>query len=236
MKQIGSVTTIFPKAQLSKIGTQLGEHGSAMPEDLRAAVWLARHTPAEVDEAAVSRASSLGVGLKVLFDHRFPKVDRGNPLPVISVVRGCEVTGANRDEACAALRKFETPAPSRQIEAWLAELSVITAKRADDDFSEALRIAAYTARLSKYPADVAHAALLGHSWKFWPTWAEVQEICESLSAPRRAMILALSTARGSAPAMPEKARITKEQAEEIIREIYGRDMPVRPNGADANRS
>jgi len=86
---------------------------------------------------------------------------------------------------------LEFPAPKRKIEQWLAELSVISAKRADDAASEALRVEAYAARLSRYPADVVKAALLDRPWKFWPTWAELERVCEELSSPRRAMMSAL---------------------------------------------
>lgn len=74
------------------------------------------------------------------------------------------------------------------IEGWIAELSVITAKRTDDDFTESLRLTAYTNRLQHYPADIVAEALLRHTWKFFPSWAELKDVLEDLHRPRRAII------------------------------------------------
>ena len=134
-------------------------------------------------------------------------------MPSYQVAVGCDVEGENREAALADLRKFMTPAPKREIEAWLAELSVLVAKRPGDAFEESLRIEAYAGRLSGYPADVARSALLGKTWKFWPTWDELEKVCNSLESPRRVMIRALE--RGpdpkEAPRRPptdaERARI-----------------------------
>ena len=100
------------------------------------------------------------------------------------------VTGdaAARREAVTALAGFVTPAPKNQIEEWLAELSVITRRKQDDDITESLRLSAYSSRLAEYPADVAREALLRHKWLFFPAWAELQDVCDKLAAPRRAMI------------------------------------------------
>jgi hypothetical protein len=76
-------------------------------------------------------------------------------------------------------------APVRQIEFWLAELSVIVARRADDEFGEELRITAYSSRLSRYPADIARHALLGIPHKFWPAWSELEAICNKLASHRQ---------------------------------------------------
>lgn len=133
---------------------------------------------------------------------RFPSGPNGERMPSYQVAVGCEVDGENREAALADLRKFMTPAPKREIEAWLAELSVLVAKRPSDEFEESLRIEAYAARLSGYPADVARAALLGRTWKFWPTWDELEKVCHSLESPRRVMIRALE--RGPEPKEPKR--------------------------------
>ncbi len=221
MRQINSETTMSLVGRDSAIGTPRGEHGLETSESLRLAGWLAQHRPDEVDAAAVWRASQLNVDIRVRFDHRFPRDARGNSLPVVSVVQGCDVSGSPADRAAAAeaLRKIETPAPQRAIEGWLAELSVIVAKRQDDEFSEALRLEAFAGRLRKYPADVARHAILGTSWQFWPTWAEMERICDNLAAPRRAMIAALSMTGENRE--PRINSITRERAEQIVAEIYG---------------
>ena len=222
MKQLSSAITTLPTAQYSRTGTQLGEHGLETPESLRLAEWLAQRKPEDVDKAAVSRASQRGVTLAVDYSFRFPKDERGNSLPVVTTVRGCSVAGAEEARALvlADLQKLQQPAPSRAVEGWLAELSVITAKRADDEFSETLRLEAYASRLRRYPADVAREAILGRTWKFWPSWAELEQVCENLSAPRKAMIRALG-AETRETYGEERERVTAEAAARIMREVWG---------------
>ncbi len=205
-------------------GSNAGRAGAvASPGDTaKVQAFLASHTPKAVDEAAVLRASQLGAGLTVEYDYRFPKDERGNSLPMVTLVRGVGVSGTNeaRNAAAAALRRLETQADARDIEGWLAELSVIVAKRMDDEFTENLRLEAYASRLRRYPADVARHAVLGHSWRFWPSWSELEAVCDQLVAPRRAMIRALEQHHATEP---ERAgqRITAERAAEIMREVFG---------------
>ena len=112
-------------------------------------------------------------------------------LPVKITVAG---DAAARREAVCALAGFLTPPPRGQIEEWLAELSVITRRKQDDDITENLRLSAYSSRLEDYPADVVREALLKHKWLFFPAWAELQDVCDKLAAPRRAMIWHLENA------------------------------------------
>ena len=75
-------------------------------------------------------------------------------------------------------------APRREIEAWLAELSVIVARRGQPEFDEVLRLEAYAGRLQSYPADVAKAALLGRTpSKFGPAKLKVSHA--PCTGPRR---------------------------------------------------
>jgi len=84
-----------------------------------------------------------------------------------------------------------TPAPMRKVEEWIARLSVVSAKRKDDAFSEELRVLEYSSRLSRYPADIVRHVLLERSYKFFPTWDELQKVCDAMTSPRRHMIAAL---------------------------------------------
>lgn len=179
-----------------------------------------------MDQAAVSRASSLGVTLKVDYQHRFPSGPNGEYLPSYQVAVSCQIEGRPKDVAATLdhLRKFQTPAPIRKIEGWLAELSVITARRSDDGFAEALRIDAYSSRLSRYPADVVHAALFERTYKFWPTWDELKKVCETLAAPRNLMILALQ--RGPAKPEPERRPPTDTERKNI-QELVDQTFPLR---------
>lgn len=167
------------------------------------------------------RASQLGAELRVEFDTLFPTDERGNLLPTVRYVKSVDVRGTPeaKEAAANALRKLATPAEARDVEGWLAELSVIVAKRVDDEFSESLRLEAYASRLRRFPADVARAAVLDHPWRFWPAWAELEKVCDRLMAPRRAMLNALE--RGKAPQPEPRERITAERAAEIMREVFG---------------
>lgn len=182
MKQTGSAIITSQGTPGSEIGMPLGGHGLPTAESLRAVAWLARQRPADVDQAVLSRASSLNAGLAV-------RMGDGQPIKV-SVLGDAE----SRRNAVAAISGFFTEAPTGKIEEWLAELSVITRRRQDDDITENLRLSAYSSRLAEYPADVAHEALLRHKWLFFPAWAELQDVCERLITPRRAMLWHLKNA------------------------------------------
>lgn len=109
-----------------------------------------------------------------------------------------------------------TPAPADAVEAWLAELSVLVVRRADDEFGDALRLEAYASRLRQYPADVARAALLDRPWKFWPAWQELEAVCEALVSPRRHMLRALRFPALAAPEEAPQQRPTPESARAIM--------------------
>ena len=146
MKHPGSEITTQPATHVSATGMPLGGRGLATQDDTRrAAAWLVKHCPAEVDRAALSRASSLNAGLTI-------RMIEGLPMQV-------SVTGSPdaRRQAANAMAGFFSPAPGQQIEEWIAELSVITRRKQDDDITERLRLSAYVWRLAEYPADVARA-------------------------------------------------------------------------------
>jgi hypothetical protein len=219
MKPISSAITTPQREVGSAIGTPLGGRGLATQENSRVAAWLAKQAPADMDKAAVSRASQHGVGLRVKYEGRYPE---GQPAYVVATA--CEVSpGGDHDAALADLRNFLTSAPIRQIEAWLAELSVLVAKRQGDEMEEGLRLTAYASRLSRYPADVARAVTIGASYKFWPTWEEMERRCEAMTTPRRVMIAALE--RGPQPPAPEYRAPTageRERIQDLIDEMFPR--------------
>lgn len=221
MKQINSETIISHAVPRSKTGTQRGEHGLATQSDTKVAQWLAERTPEQVNAALVSRASSRGVKLDLIYDHRFPRDEQGRSLPVISICKGVTVRGdADQIEAVRAdFQKAMEPATPKMIEAWLAELSVVTAKRNDDAFSENLRIRAYVDRLSGYPADVVREVLLGRVYRFFPAWADLQPALEAATQPRRMVIASLGS-QGHDES-PERERCSPERAAEIMREVFG---------------
>ena len=176
-----------------------------------------------MDEAALSRASSPTAGLRADFGYTFPTDGRALPPARRLNVRGVAGTMADREGMARSLEPFLTPAPSRQVEEWLAELSVITKRRQDDEFTETLRIRAYSSRLAEFPADVVKDALLRHPWTFFPAWAEVEDVCKRLVAPRLAMIWHLQNApeetaeRRDLPSPERRAEIVRETREIIAR-------------------
>lgn len=123
--------------------------------------------------------------------------------------------------AKADIQKLMTPAPTGQIEAWLAELSVIAPKRVGDEFEESLRLTAYTSRLSDFPADVVRYALLERPWRFWPSWAELEAACREAVSSRVAMLKALEASAEKPAEAKRREPLTAERAGEIVAEIFG---------------
>lgn len=210
---IGQTARAAIPLDLSEAGKQPGKIGavSLRPDTKAVAEWLAKQRPADMDSAAVSRASQHGVGLRVKFEHRFPSGPNGEYMPSYTVAVGCEVGGnsAGLEAAIADLKNFMTPAPLRTIEAWLAEVSVIVARGKDDDFGDELRLAAYSGRLARYPADVVRSVLLDARYKFWPTWEELAKRCDALTGPRVHMIAAME--RGIPDHEPKRRAATEEE-------------------------
>lgn len=225
-KLIGLTAGTVTQRSHNAAGNNAGQTAvGALRDDTKIAAWLSKQTPADADRAAVLRALRHNVGLQVRYEGRFPSGPNGERLPSYTVAVACDVTpGGDHVAALADLRNFMVPAPQGEIEGWLAELSVIVAKRKDDAFDEGLRLQAYATRLRLYPADVARAAILKQpSWQFWPTWAELEKVCETTCAPRRRMINALEnppTPQGEPREIPSLER-RKEMVAEAQRIMNG---------------
>jgi hypothetical protein len=133
--------------------------------------------------------------------------------PSYEVLVACQADGTEDDRTALAvdLRRLLTPAPIREIEGWLAELSVIVARRPQEEVDEAVRLTAYSNRLAAYPADVARHALLGLRWKFWPTWDELAEVCDGLASTRKVMVAAALRAPREADAYTEREPVDREK-------------------------
>lgn len=175
-----------------------------------------------MDKAAVSRAHTHGVTLAVKYEGRYP-----NGGPSYQVAVGCDIHGTSeqRREALASLQNFQHPAPQRTIEGWLVELSAITAGKGPDGVDADILLTAYSSRLSTYPADVVRDALLVKSWKWFPTWDELEKICEAKSSPRRHMIAALQ----KPPEDPEpKTRPATRDEKDRIQALVDEMFPQKP--------
>lgn len=169
-------------------------------------------TPRDVDTAIRSQASLLGVRLDVQTKLRYPA---GGGIE--EIVIGCDVGGSlgQCEAAAEIIRSAMQPADAETIEEWIAELSVLAPKRQDDEFTESLRLEAYVSRLGAFPRDVVHSVLLGRSWKFFPSWFEVEAECKKLSAPRQAMLSALMCPAKMEPEH-ERERVSPEAAKAIL--------------------
>ncbi len=223
MKPISSAIITPPTQTHSPTGTPLGGHGLATQENShRVATWLAGQRPLDMDKAAVSRALSHGVGLRVKYEFRYPEGPNGEHLPSYMIAVNCDVSPTGDHAAALAdLRNFLTPAPVRKIEEWLAELSVIVARRQDDPFADELRVSVYSARLTRFPADVVRSVLIDQTYKFWPTWEELEKRCKALVAPRIQMIAALE--RGPEPEEPKRREPTADERsriQDLVNEMF----------------
>lgn len=174
-----------------------------------------------MDKAAESRALSHGVELRIKYQSRFPKSGGSYDIAVGCDIRGTE---AQRRAAVADLVGFQTPAENDHIEDWLAELSVITAGRGPDGISAELLVNAYSSRLRQFPADVVRWALLVKTWKWFPTWEELEGLCKAKASPRRHMIAAMS----ALPPPPEPVnRPPTEEEREAIQKMIDEMFPTK---------
>lgn len=212
MKPNVSGITTSPKELPSRTGTLAGEHGLATPGNTAPSVRLAASSPRQVNNSLASLAQQCGVEMRVSKDMKAKYQD--------GAFIGYEATGrtvatvSGSPESIAAMRDrmegaFAPPAED-QLEVWLAELDMIAPRRASSTNDDDLRMQAYINRLAGYPADVAREALLARSWRFFPSWFELQEVCEELTAHRRAVRAELDRAE-------EKARERERFARAIAR-------------------
>jgi hypothetical protein len=150
-------------------------------------------------ETLQSRLSSLNVTLKA--ETGFVGVyDKSGAVIGSKVVdKGITFTGNPTPQQCQeAIREIEAslaPAPERTIQAWIAELDAVTVSQKGDEASIHVKLAAYTRRMSEIPEDIAERVLVGKSWKWFPTWYEIEEITAPLIEQREMMIRKLSDYR-----------------------------------------
>lgn len=183
MKQLSSLITTQLEASHQQIGRQAGELGLETQSNISRR--LSKLAPQEVLASLVLRASQQSVEI-----HLEKRSIIKNGVYAGEYLQSVKIVGNNDNIASvlADFQKAEIPAEDHMIEGWLAELSVITAKRTDDDFTEGLRLSAYTSRLKHYPADIVAHGLLRHTWKFFPTWADLKDVLDDLHRPRRAIL------------------------------------------------
>jgi len=105
---------------------------------------------------------------------------------------------ANFEQSEALLLRALEPAPKAKLEGALATLWVKMAKRAGTNSDADLMLAAYTAELQRFPADIALQVLTewprGFDHKFWPAWAELEIELNRRTRWRRAALAAIKHA------------------------------------------
>jgi hypothetical protein len=128
---------------------------------------------------------------------------------------GTELTLSVNADLPAALQEMSSllaPATADEVETWLVEVSTITARRSESEAEGVLTLAAYSSRLSKYPADIVRATLMEWSGKWFPTWAELKEILDSRVAPRQSIRDAIVKALDPPPAPRDLTPLKRELA------------------------
>ena len=180
-------------------------------------------TPQETNSQLRSLASSRGVEisrgkrLKGIYD------DTGALIGSTLVPEPIRANGSPVEMAAMADAITETlvPASRDTIEEWLAELYVIAPSRADDEMTATLKLEAYGRRLAEYPADMVKHVLLSKTWRFFPSWYELEEQLKPMKSERDGMLAACLRAQyPNEPTEPPEPpdRITKERAAEIMAE------------------
>lgn len=218
---IGQTDVIATPANQSEAGTPAGktECATSLPATSEIATWLATRLPSQANKAAVSRMQSHGVTVDIKYRTMFPE---GGGVYDLAV--GCTMRGGDQKAALADIEKFLTPAPIRQIEMWLAELSVLTAGKGREGLDAELLLTAYSSRLAQFPADVVKYVLTEKTWKWFPAWEELDRICRSKTSPRRMMAEALRN-----PVEPEEERrLATPDEKERIRELIAEKFPNVP--------
>lgn len=97
------------------------------------------------------------------------------------------VTTASSADLPAALSVVQEslyPASREQIEEWLAELSVKTARRKESGNEAELALSVYTSHLRDYPADAVRQVLQSYRGTWFPTWGELANALDEFVEPR----------------------------------------------------
>jgi hypothetical protein len=152
-------------------------------------------SPEETGQKMQSLLKSLGVEQRDEYRLEYPKEGGFKRVLVSSRVVGNPLSDADMQR----LARFMTPPTVEHCEGWLAELSVITAQRQEGELTGALKVQAYIKRLRRYPADIVHDVLMERTWKFFPTWEELERALENMEKPRRELLALANACEPSTP-------------------------------------
>lgn len=161
-----------------------------------------REAASQTNAQLRSLASPLGFFVSARVETMF--TDNG----VKRVERGYSVTACEPDQEFAGMsrkqrfQKLLEPATDAELLEWLGRLDAITAKRKQSADEVASAAVEYVSRLRHYPGRVVRAALLGETYHWWPTWAELHERIQRLMQPIELLRAELEPRPAVTPALP----------------------------------
>lgn len=104
--------------------------------------------------------------------------------------------------AAHMIRRLNEPASRQRIAGWLAELAAITARRNATDGEIEMTVGALVSRLTTHAGYAVRAALLERTYRFFPTWAEIEVNVKELQRPFDELIMALDPPALALPQHP----------------------------------
>ena len=130
--------------------------------------WL-DNTPLENQRASIQLLKRCGLS---------PKFERaGGSLTPKSV--SLNPSEATDWQLCGEIiSELMAPAPEEKILEWLATMSVVVAKKGEDEKVSRLEMITYTRKLRSWPADVVHRVLDRYpdQHKWWPDWYDLRPL------------------------------------------------------------
>ena len=136
--------------------------------------------------AALSKMQQYGVQCSVKMETVFPTREDGDTTfrqRPTSLTLNID-SSADLDAALKVANESLAPASVQQIEEWLAELSVKTARRKASEMGAELALSVYTSSLRGYPADAVRHVLSSYRGQWFPTWGELADRLDELTEPR----------------------------------------------------
>lgn len=112
------------------------------------------------------------------------------------------------------------PASIADTGKWLAELSLVTARKATGDDESAALIAAYHDRLKAYPGDVVRETLKSWRGKWFPTWGELADILDGRIAGRRAIVAAIQNHEMLSKPAPQVAAPNETDPAKLQQQVW----------------
>jgi len=148
---------------------------------------VALRSPRANTDAAVSRMQQYGVTCTVKMETVFPEGINGETTFRQKATSLTVNTASSADikAALSVIREALYPASVEQIERWLADLSVKTARRRESGAEAELALSVYTGHLREYPGDAVREVLHAYRGQWFPTWGELADALDEYVEPRR---------------------------------------------------